>query len=153
MDLTGQAVATARTFAHGAGATRVVLLIDRGEQHAALLVDVADSGDAEVTDDGVVTFMPRATRPDAAAKPLPELRATPASAIAIDADTAELSAPIGTIDHLTAAVTALAAAFGGRSVATAEFATRDPELPITIAARPGEPPILSAGGEQFELGA
>jgi hypothetical protein len=48
-------------------------------------------------------------------------------------------------------VLGLAAAFGGRSVATADFATRDPELPITIAAREGEPLVLAAGDRRFVL--
>jgi hypothetical protein len=48
-------------------------------------------------------------------------------------------------------VLALARAFGGRSVATADFATRDPELPLTIAAREGEPLVLAAGDRRFLL--
>ena len=42
-------------------------------------------------------------------------------------------------------------AFGGRSVATATFATRDPALPLTVAAREGEPIVLDIGGRQFAL--
>ena len=47
--------------------------------------------------------------------------------------------------HLASTTLALAAAFGGLTVATAEFATDDPELPITFAARQGEPVVLAAG--------
>ena len=46
---------------------------------------------------------------------------------------------------------ALASAFGGRTVATAEFATHDPHLPITFAAREGERVVLAAGDAQYEL--
>ena len=42
-------------------------------------------------------------------------------------------------------------AFGGLTVATAEFATDDPELPITFAARVGEPVVLAAGDATYEL--
>jgi hypothetical protein len=147
----GEAVATARAFARDAGATRVVLLIDRGEDAPALMVDVDPQGETEITDEDAVARIPGGSLVPAAPRALPETRAIPATAIAVDPETAELSAPIGAIQHLAQAVTALAAAFGGRSVATAEFPTRDPELPITIAAREGEPPVLSAGGEQFEL--
>jgi hypothetical protein len=146
----GEAVATARAFARGSGATRVVLLIDRGAT-AALMVDLDAAGDVEIVDEDAVATIPADALVPAEPHALPALRATPASAIRIDPETAELSAPIGTVAHLAEAVTALAAAFGGRSVATAEFPTRDPELPITIAAREGEPPVLSAGGEEFEL--
>ena len=45
----------------------------------------------------------------------------------------------------------LARAFGGRSVATVDFATRDPELPVTIAAREGERLVLAAGDRRFVL--
>ena len=50
---------------------------------------------------------------------------------------------------LAGAVVALAAAFGGRSVATAEFATREPDQPFMLAARPGEPVVAQLGGETF----
>ena len=56
-----------------------------------------------------------------------------------------------TIDHLKDAVLALAGVFGGLTVASAEFATNDPETPITLAARVGEPVVLGAGDAQYEL--
>jgi hypothetical protein len=147
----GEAVATARTFAQLAGATRVVLLIDRGGDEAALMVDVDAAGDTEVTDDEQVAAIPQGALVPAEPRALPHMHAIPATAITLDTTTGELAAPIGSIELLADAVKALAGTFGGRSVATAEFPTRDPELPITIAAREGEPPVLSAGGEQFEL--
>ena len=65
--------------------------------------------------------------------------------------TGELAAPIGAIANLAEAVLGLARAFGGRSVASAEFATHDPELPMTIVARQGEPLLLAVGDGRFEL--
>jgi hypothetical protein len=53
--------------------------------------------------------------------------------------------------HLAEVVLALARAAGGRSVATVDFPTRDPELPLTIAAREGEPIVLAIGDRQFLL--
>jgi hypothetical protein len=142
-----QAVATAFAFADAAGAHRVILLIDRGDDAPALMVDAVHDGSAEVTDgDHTETLQ---APPDAQPKPLPEIRATPHTAIRIDFATGELSAPLGAIEHLASAVKALAAAFGGRSVATAEFPTRD--FPFTIAAREGEPAVLSANDEEYEL--
>jgi hypothetical protein len=142
-----QAVATALAFADAAGAHRVVLLIDRGDDAPALMVDVVHDGSAEVTDGDHVEATD--TPPAAAPKPLPEIRATPHTAIRLDYATGELSAPIGAIEHLADSVKALAGAFGGRTVATAEFPTRD--FPITIAAREGEPAVLSAGDEEYQL--
>jgi glycyl-tRNA synthetase beta chain len=58
---------------------------------------------------------------------------------------------LGAVAALARAVLGLAQAFGGRSVATADFATREPELPLTIAAREGEPLVVAAGDRRFEL--
>ena len=46
---------------------------------------------------------------------------------------------------------ALARALGGRSVATATFATRDPEHAADVAAREGEPVVLDIAGRHFML--
>jgi hypothetical protein len=142
-----EAVATALAFADAAGAHRVILLIDRGDDMPALMIDVVHDGAAEVTDGDHVEVVETPTT--AAPKPLPEIRATPHTAIRLDFATGELSAPIGAIEHLADSVKALARAFGGRSVATAEFPTRD--FPFTIAAREGEPAVLSANDEVYEL--
>ena len=75
----------------------------------------------------------------------------PRRAITIDVESGELHAPLGTVEHLADSVLALARAFGGLTVATAEFATSDPDLPITLAAREGEPVVLGAGDAQYEL--
>jgi hypothetical protein len=142
-----QAVATALAFADAAGAHRVILLIDRGDDTPALMVDAVHDGTAEVTDgDDVVTLN---TPPNAVPKPLPAIRATPHTAIRFDYATGEIAAPLGAIEHLADSVKALAGVFGGRTVATAEFPTSD--FPITIAAREGEPAILSTGEEEYEL--
>jgi hypothetical protein len=146
-DAAQEAVATALAFADAAGAHRVILLIDRGDDVPALMVDVVHDGTAEVTDGEHVEVVQEP--PAAAPRALPEIRATPHTAIRLDFATGELSAPIGAIEHLADSVKALARAFGGRSVATAEFPTRD--FPITIAAREGERAILSAGEEEYEL--
>jgi hypothetical protein len=138
------AAATASAFRERAQALRVVLLLDLGR---TVIVD-CDATGTEVTDEDAVT----AVTTGAAPKPLPDIRPTPASAISIDTTTGELAAPIGTIEHFAQAITALAQAFGGRTVATAEFATSDPELPITLAAREGEPVVLQAGDAHYQLG-
>jgi hypothetical protein len=68
-----------------------------------------------------------------------------------DPETGELAAPIGSVQMLADAVLGLARVFGGGSVATATFATEDPDLPLTVAAREGEPIVLDIGGRQFAL--
>ena len=140
----GEAIATARAFQERSGAQRVVLLLE-----PATMIDATD--DIEVTEDDAVAIIPAAQAVPVPSKPLPDIRPTPASAITIDVESGELHAPIGTVEHLADSVLALARAFGGLTVATAEFATSDPDLPITLAAREGERVVLGAGDAQYEL--
>ena len=145
------ALATVREFGRRAEAERVVVLIDVGEGEAAMVVWLPGDVPLEVTE-GETTW----AVPDEAAGAVPPLalaavRAVPASAIAVEEATGEIAAPIGTVEHLADAVVDLARLFGGRSVAVADFSTADPELPLTIAARPGEPVLVEIGETQFEL--
>ncbi len=146
----GEAVATAREFALRANALRVVLLIDRGDD-APLMVDCDAAGEVEVTDGETVATIPAAA--EAPPPPsVPEVRAVPATAISVDLLTGELAAPLGAIEHLADALAQLAHSLGNRSVATAELATSDPDTPITLAAREGEPAVLAAGDQEYRLG-
>ena len=142
------ACATVRAFAEGAGAARVVLLLDSGDPAAPVLVEL-DAGGLEVTADGAT--LPYAIPEDAAPLPLPPLRPVPASAVSADADTGELSAPLGSVQLLADSVLALARAAGGRSVATATFPTADPATPLTVAARVGDDIVLDLAGRHFAL--
>jgi hypothetical protein len=144
------AVATVRAFAERARAERVVLLIDTGQDGEATMLECT-AGEVELTAGGATWQVPADAPVDAAPLPFPDLRPPPPTALAIDPDTGELEAPLGAVANLGRAVLGLASAFGGRSVATAEFATRDPRLPITIAAREGEPLVLAAGDRRFVL--
>jgi hypothetical protein len=142
-------VATVRAFQQKSNATRVVLLVHAPEGETAM-VECDDQG-VEITEGDAVAFIPATAAVPAPPRALPEIRPTPASAIHVDTGTGELAAPLGTIDHLASITMALAKAFGGLTVATAEFATHDPQLPITFAAREGERVVLAAGDEQYEL--
>jgi hypothetical protein len=112
-----------------------------------LLVERSEDGALQLT----VGEETSAATPARGAAPLalPDLRAVPASSLSADPETGELAAPLGAIPHLVDSVVALARALGGRSVATATFATRDPETPLTVAAREGEPVVLDIAGRQF----
>jgi hypothetical protein len=145
-----EAVATVRAFAERSGALRVVLLVDRGDA-ATIMLDCDAGGALELTEAGEVVLVDADVPLAAAPRPLPELRPPPPTALAIDTESGQLEAPLGAVANLGRAVLGLARAFGGRSVATADFATRDPELPITIAAREGEPLVLAAGDRRFVL--
>ena len=142
------ACATVLAFAESAGAERVALLLDTGDETRPVLVEV-DGGALEVTDGATSAPLPV---PDGGAPhALPHLHRVPATALTADPDTGELGAPLGTVQMLADAVMGLARAVGGRSVATATFATRDPGVPLTVAAREGEPVVLDLAGRHFAL--
>jgi hypothetical protein len=142
-------IATIRAFQQASNATRVVLLVHTPEGETAMLESTPDG--LEITEGETVAFIPNTAAVPAPPRALPEIRPTPASAIHLDPNSGELAAPLGTIDHLAEITLALAKAFGGLTVATVEFQTHDPSLPLTFAAREGEPVVLQAGDDQFEL--
>jgi hypothetical protein len=146
----GEAVATVRAFAERSGALRVVLLVDVGDGKAATMLDWT-AGTLELTETDGACTVPPDTAVTARPRPLPDLRPPPPTSLAVDPESGELEAPLGAVANLGRAVLGLATAFGGRSVATADFETRDPALPITIAAREGEPLVLAAGDRRFVL--
>jgi hypothetical protein len=143
------ALATLEDFAARTGAGRVVALLDQGQEAPPVLVERLEDGALQVTEDAEAV----GAEPDPGVAPLAlgDLRPVPASAMSADPDTGELAAPIGSVQLLADQVLALARAFGGRSVATATYATRDPELPLTVAAREGDSIVFDIGGRQFAL--
>jgi hypothetical protein len=142
------ALATVAAFADGSGAERVVVLLDAGPEAPPLMLERTEEGALEITDGESTRRVPPPATPPL---PLPALRPVPASALSADPETGELAAPLGSVQLLAESVLGLARAFGGRSVATATFATRDPEVPVTVAAREGEPVVLDLAGRQFTL--
>ena len=148
-DRVAVAVATVAAFGDRAGAERVVLVLDQGEDAEPVLVECLPGKRLELTEgDETRAVVPAPDMPPAA---LPELRPPPPTALQADPETGELAAPLGAVAHLAEAVLALAEAFGGRSVASVDFATRDPDVPLTIAARDGEPVLLAMGGRHFAM--
>jgi hypothetical protein len=147
----GEAVATVRDYQQRTGALRVVVLVDRGDDRPPLMLDCDDEQSVEITDGDSLATIPGDANAPAAPRPLPDIRATPASAIDLDLRTGDLQAPLGAIEHTAQTLQALARAFGNRSVATAELATRDPETTITLAARDNEPTVLAAGEYEYTL--
>ena len=146
------AIATVRAFAERSEALRVVLLVDLGDEESPAMLDAAPGGAVELTDEGEAHAVPAGdARARAAARRCPTSAPPRPRRCGPIPVTGELAAPIGAIANLGHAVLGLARAFGGRSVATAEFATHDPDLPMTIVAREGEPLLLAVGDGRFEL--
>jgi hypothetical protein len=147
----GEAVATVRDYQQRSGALRVVVLVDRGGDQPPLMIDCDEDQSVEITDADSLVTIPGDADARVAPRPLPDIRATPASAIEMDLATGDLQAPLGAIEHLARTLQELARAFGNRNVATAELATRDPETTITLAARDKEPAVLAAGDYEYTL--
>ena len=137
-------LATVQDFADRGGAERVVVLLDA---EPPLMVERREDGALEVTEgeQAATAEPPRGRRAAAAGRPA----AGAGERADRGPETGELAAPLGTVQLLVDSVLALARALGGRSVATATYATRDPALPLTVAAREGEPVVLDIGGRQF----
>ena len=143
------ALASVREVAARAGAQRVVLLVDEGDDAVPTMVEWVEGGTLEVTEGGVTEQIDPAALAGVVPAVTPDVRPLPPTALTVDPDTGELAAPIGALAAIAEAIVALATAFGGRSVATAEFATREPELPLALAARPGDRVVAQIGTETF----
>jgi len=70
----------------------------------------------------------------------------------VNAETGEVSAPLGALEHLAEGIRAVAGALGGDSVALVRFPATDGETPFALAARQGEGLVVVIGDEQYEMG-
>jgi len=129
-----QHAATLRAFVAAAGAAGAMLVLDLGPEAPPLLVDVAagEAASGEPTPGPIPHVHPLAP-PD------------------VDAERAELTAPMGAIAMAARAVRELAGGYPGRSVLTVQWATTDADAPLTIAARGGEPLVIALGEQPFPL--
>jgi hypothetical protein len=144
-----QLAVTLRRFVHAAGALEATLLLDQGAEAPVLVVECPAVGPVLLAEGEDVVQLD-ADRLAAAPLPLPEVKALPP--FEVDAVRAEISSPLGGVEHHARAVRELAEAFPGRSVLSVEFATTDVATPLTIAARSGDPLVLALGeDEQFEM--
>ena len=145
-----EALATVAAFADACNAERVAVLLDVGDTEG-LVLEAGPGRPVEVVLGEVAYVVPRESTAPAAALPVDVSPAPPGTALTVDAATGEVAGPIGVVPALAEGVLALATALGGRTVVTAEFATRDPRTPFTLAARAGEPVVLAVEDEHFEL--
>ena len=132
-------------FVHASGALEATLLLDQGAELPVLVVECPAVGPV-LLGEGEDVVQLDADRLAAAPLPLPEVRALPP--FEVDAVRAEITAPLGGVEHQARAVRELAGAFPGRSVLSVEFATTDVETPLTIAARSRRPDRARAGGRR-----
>lgn len=144
-------LATVRDFTDRSGAVRVVVVLDRGEDRAAPVIECEPGEPVTIGHAGEIIVVSPAdlvgVSPIHVHLPVSPI---PATALEFDPALGQATGPIGAVEALALAVKALASELGGRTVAVADFATRSGEQ-LSIAARPGEPIVLGMGDEQFEL--
>jgi hypothetical protein len=143
-------LATVRDFAERCGATRVVVVLDRGPDRLAPTIEAEPGEPAVVEVGGERLVVPAGELSGVPPLPLDLPHAIPSSALDVDVDAGRIEAPIGAVDALVRALLDLAAALGGRTVVHAEFATRS-GAELSLAARAGEPVVVTVGEEQFTL--
>jgi uncharacterized small protein (DUF1192 family) len=142
-------VAAVREFLHRSGALEVRAVVDRGAVDAPVLISCGRAAPIEVVDGGRMVHLPHAVELDVPTPDVPDVPTLPP--FDVDPAGATVTGPLGAVHRVAEAVGALAAVLGGRSVAMAFMPTSDHEVRLGIAARPGEPPVLTLGDEQFEL--
>jgi hypothetical protein len=146
------AMATVRAFGVRSSAEQVLVLLDSGDEGAPTMLEWRPDVPLELTDAGITWEVPDEIAANVEPLPLPGVgAAAPASAIDVDVEAGTVEAPPGALAALSRAVMALAEAFGGRSVASADWSTRRAGQPLTIAARPGEPAVMGVGDQLFEV--
>jgi hypothetical protein len=146
-------VVVLREFLHRANAVQVQAVVDLGEDTQPALVSCGRLEPIEVTYPGpperVVHLPHTAQLEPAAPDDLPSV--PPLPPFEVDADAGTVTGPLGGVEAAARAVEALAGHLGGRSVAVAFYPTTAPEVPLGIAARSGEPTLVTLGEQQFEL--
>lgn len=143
-------LATVRDFTDRSGALRVVVLLDRGAGRATPTLECSPGEPLTINQGEEHYLVPPSDLVDVVGLPVDAPRPIPATALDVDAEQGQISAPIGAVEMLALAVGDLARVLGGRTVAIADFATRSGEA-LSVAARPGEPVVLAMGEHQFEL--
>lgn len=142
-------VVTLREFLHRANAVQVQAVVDRGAEPPAL-VTCGRLEPIEVVRGDEVVHLPHGVELDH--EPPDDLPSVPPlPPFEVDAGAGTVTGPLGGIEAAARAVEALAGHLGGRSVALAFYPTTTPDVPLGIAARPGEPTLLTLGDEQFTM--
>jgi hypothetical protein len=141
------AIALARALLHGCGALRVSIALDA---QPPAVIECERLGPVVVHEDGAE---PVTLAHDAAAgvalPPLPLMRKLPP--FEVHPETGAVAGVLGGLEMLGRAVRDVAGLLPGESVVAAQFETTDPDQPLGLAGRPGEPVVVLAGEHELEL--
>jgi hypothetical protein len=142
-------VVTLREFLHQANAVQVQAVVDRGAE-APALVSCGRLEPIEVVRGDEIVHLPHGVELEP--QPPADLPSVPPlPPFEVDAESGTVTGPLGGVEAVARAVEALAGHLPARSVAVAFYPTTEPELPLGIAARVGEPLVISIGEQQFTM--
>jgi hypothetical protein len=141
------AIALARELLHGCGALRVSIALDA---QPPAIVECTRLGPVVVHEEGAEpATLPHDAAADVELPALPFMHQVPP--FDVDAESGSVAGALGGLEMLGRAVRAVAALLPGASVVAAEFQTTDPDVPLGLAGRPGEPVVVLAGEHELEL--
>jgi hypothetical protein len=141
------AIVLARELLHGCGALRVSIALDTAPP---AVIQCTRLGPVVVHEEGArPVTLPHGAAADVAVPALPLMRRLPP--FEVDPQTGAVAGVLGGLEMLGRAVREIAALLPGESVVAAEFETTDPEEPLGLAGRPGEPMLVFAGEHELEL--
>lgn len=140
-------IETLRDVLHRSGALRAVAALDIDPP---VIIDAGRLQPIEIRTLERVTHLPHATPLDA--DPISaDLHLVQPPPFEADAQTGEVVGTLGALDMLADAAAEIAARLGGGSVIVCQYATTDPECPLALTARRGEPVLVTIGEAEFEL--
>ena len=144
-----RAVALARELLHRSGALSVSVMVDRGEHGPPVVVECARLEPVRITEGEHTRELPHDWGVGVELPELPEVRQLPP--MEVDAAEGTVASIFGGLDMLGRAIRDVAGLMGGHSVVAAQFETTDPQAPLGLAARAGEPLVVLLGDEEYEL--
>lgn len=143
-------VVTLREFLHHSGAIRAAALLPPASaEDPPSLVDCSRLAPIEVTTDGRTVHLPHALELDAQPLPVYDVKLLPP--FEVHPQDGRIAAPLGGVEHYGYAVRSLAQTLGAGAVALITFNTDNPEAPLSLTARVGDPIVLSLGDEEYEM--
>ncbi len=141
------AIALARELLHGCGALRVSIALDATPP---AVIECARLGPVVVHAEGAEPLtLPHDAAAAVALPELPFMRQLPP--FEVNPETGAVAGVLGGLEMLGRAVREIAALLPGESVVAAEFETTDPEEPLGLAGRAGEPMLVLVGDHELEL--
>jgi hypothetical protein len=149
-----QSIATVMRLVHEAAVLRARVLLAETDDEPATIVSLEPHGPLLIErPQGTVEVphhqIPHDAEPDVAMPDTPELGPYPP--FVIDPATGTVTGMIGALQGLGDALSRLSAAIGDGTVIACDLKTTEPDNPLGVAARAGEPVVALLGDDVFEI--